>query len=123
MEEKIAQIPFIAHESSMTRMERIIKRLVVALIISILLMFASNALWLYAWMQYDYSSDATTTTTTTTTTTEENVTVDGKDGTANYNYIGDGSSGEITNGTSEGQKSDNKNTDKNSHKKSANEGK
>lgn len=106
MEEKMAQIPFVAHEGSLTRMERIIKRLVVALVITIVLMFASNALWLYAWMQYDYSSDATT----TTTTTEENVTVDGKDGIANYI----GNDGDITNGTDNSAESENHNTDKKS---------
>jgi hypothetical protein len=100
MEEKMTQIPFIAYESSMTRMERIIKRLVVALIISIFLMFISNALWLYAWMQYDYTSSATT--------TEETVTVDGKDGIANYI----GNDGDIANGTNNGTESKN-NTDQN----------
>ena len=70
MEEKMAHIPFVAHEDTLTRMERIIKRLVFALVITILLMFASNALWLYAWMQYDYSSDATTTTETQTVTVD-----------------------------------------------------
>ena len=100
MEEKMAQIPFVAHEGSLTRMERIIKRLVVALIITIVLMFASNALWLYVWMQYDYSSDATTTETST-------VTVDGKDGVANYI----GNDGDISNGTDNSAESENHNTD------------
>lgn len=99
MDKEMAQIPYVAHESSMTRMERIIKRLVTALIVTIVLLFASNVVWLYAWMQYDYSSEATTTTTQT-----ETVTVDGKDGVANYNYIG--SDGEITNGESDSKKSD-----------------
>lgn len=105
MEEKMAQIPFAAHEGSLTRMERIIKRLVVSLIITIVLMFASNALWLYAWMQYDYSSDATTTETST-------VTVDGKDGVANYI----GNDGDITNGTDNSAESENHNTDKSADK-------
>lgn len=93
MEKDIAQIPFVAHESSMTRMERIVKRLVVALMVSIFLTFASNALWLYAWMQYDYSSTETQT-----------VTVDGKDGIANYI----GNDGDITNGKDSGANSENK---------------
>lgn len=103
MEEKMAQIPFVAHEGSLTRMERIIKRLVVALIITIVLMFASNALWLYAWMQYDYSSNATT---------SETVTVDGKDGIANYI----GNDGDINNGKNSGAESDNTNTKKSADK-------
>lgn len=105
MEEKMAQIPFVAHEGSLTRMERIIKRLVFALVITILLMFASNALWLYAWMQYDYSSDATTTETST-------VTVDGKDGVANYIC----NDGDISNGTDNSAESENHNTDKSADK-------
>ena len=40
-------------------LERMVKRLWIALIICIALIFASNACWLYAWMQYDYSSEET----------------------------------------------------------------
>ena len=97
-------IPFVAHENEMSRMERIIKKLIIALVISIFLMFASNAMWLYAWMQYDYSSDATTTTTTTETST---VTIDGKDGVANYI----GNNGDITNGKDNGAEGENQNQD------------
>ena len=50
-------VPYIVHESSMARMERQIKRLWIALIVCIAMIFASNAAWLYAWMQYDYSSE------------------------------------------------------------------
>lgn len=107
MEREVVQMPFVVHESGMTRMERIVKRLVIALIASILLTFASNALWLYAWMQYDYSSSATTTTTETST-----VTVDGKDGVANYI----GNDGDISNGTNNSEESDNTNTDKSADK-------
>lgn len=103
MEKEVVLIPFVVHESGMTRMERIVKRLAVALIVSILLIFASNALWLYAWMQYDYSSNATT---------AETVTVDGKDGVANYI----GNDGDITNGTDYSEESDNTNTDKSADK-------
>lgn len=92
MEEKLAQVPYIVYEGSLARIERIIKKLVLALIITIILLFASNCVWLYAWMQYDYSSDATTTETST-------VTVDGKDGIANYI----GNDGEIKNGTDNGK--------------------
>jgi hypothetical protein len=54
-------------------------------------------------MQYDYSSDATNTTTTTETST---VTVDGKDGVANYI----GNDGDISNGTDNSAESENHNT-------------
>lgn len=90
MEEKMIQIPYVVHEGSLARMERIIKRLVLALIITIILLFASNAIWLYAWMQYDYSSSEST----------ETVTIDGKDGIANYI----GNDGDITNGTDNSEK-------------------
>jgi hypothetical protein len=39
--------------------ERMVKRLWIALIICICFIFASNAAWLYCWMQYDYSSEET----------------------------------------------------------------
>lgn len=76
-------VSYIVYESAMARAERHIKRLVVALIISILLMFASNAIWLYAWNLYDY----------------ESVIVDSADGIANYI----GTSGSIFNGTNHGE--------------------
>lgn len=74
-------VPYIVHEGVQVRLERTIKRLVCALILTILLMFASNALWLYAWMQYDYESEDFVTTTTNA------VDVDGHNGVATY--IGD----------------------------------
>lgn len=49
-------VPYIVHETAMARNERNIRRMAIALIVSIVLMFASNALWLWAWMQYDYES-------------------------------------------------------------------
>ena len=57
-------VPYIVHESSMARMERQIKRLWIAVIVSVALLFSSGAIFTYAWLQYDYSS-------------EEIVTVDG----------------------------------------------
>lgn len=52
-------VPYIVHESSMARMERQIKRLWIALIVAIVLLFASSAIFTYAWLQYDYSSEET----------------------------------------------------------------
>lgn len=83
------QIPYIVHEGIMARNERTIKRLIIALIVTIALVFASNAIWLYAWSQYDYVSSNNT-----------NVEVDGKDGIANYI----GNDGDITNGEDNSQK-------------------
>ena len=62
MEKEIERVPYIAYESTLARNERTIKRLIIALVLSIVLMFASNGIWLYAWMQYDYTSETTTTT-------------------------------------------------------------
>ena len=52
-------VPYIVHEASMARMERQIKRLWIAVIVAVCLLFASNAGCLYAWRQYDYSSEET----------------------------------------------------------------
>lgn len=78
-------IPYIAYEATQARNERTVRRITVALIIAIFLMFASNAIWLYAWMQYDYVN------------TETTVDVNSKTGPANYI----GNDGDIYNGQSE----------------------
>lgn len=80
-------IPYIVYEAEMTRNERHIKRLIFALIMSVLLLAASNGMWLYAWMQYDYTSDT--------------IAVDSRDG-GNANYIG--ADGDIYNGEGNSQK-------------------
>ena len=87
-----APVPYIVHESAQARNERTVKRLVVALIAAIVLIFASNAIWLYAWLQYDYTSDMTT----------SEINVDGKDEIANYI----GNDGDINNGSGYGSESD-----------------
>ena len=57
-----ASVPYAAFESSMTRAERIIKRLVIALIVIIALTFASNIGWLiYANNNGNTSSNYTVT--------------------------------------------------------------
>lgn len=62
------------------------RRTFIALIVSIILLFLSNAIWLYAWMQYDYVSE---------TETESYVyTQDGN----GYNNINTGRQGDVTNG-------------------------
>ena len=52
-------VPYFVHEASIARMERQIKRPWIAVIVAVCLLFASNAAWLYAWCQYDYSSEET----------------------------------------------------------------
>jgi len=81
-------VPYIVYDEEQARNERNVKRLVIALIISICLIFASNLVWLYAWMQYDYTSEEITHT----------VDVDAKEGIANYI----GNNGDIVNGADSG---------------------
>ncbi len=85
MEKEPVSIPYYAHESMMTRYERLIKRLIVALLVSVILIFVSNAVWLYCWIQYDYTDTEST----------ESVDVDGS-GNGIANYIGN--DGDINNG-------------------------
>ena len=40
-------VPYIAHESAVARLERVIKRLWVLVLVLIVLLVASNAAWLY----------------------------------------------------------------------------
>lgn len=79
-------VPYIVHESAMVRNERNMKRLIIALVLAVAMIFASNAAWLYAWCQYDYYS--------------EEVVVDSSGG-GNANYIGQ--DGDIYNGTSDSE--------------------
>ena len=72
-------VPYIVYEGEQARNERTFKRLVIALIITIMLLFATNALWLAAWMQYDYVGEETTETTET-----KDVLVNADNGVANY---------------------------------------
>lgn len=84
-------VPFAVHESDMAREERHSKRLVIALIVVVCLWFATIGIAVYERLQYDYTSDMTT----------SKITVDGKDGVANYI----GNNGDINNGADHGTKS------------------
>lgn len=74
-------VPYIVYESEAARHERTVRRFIIALIVAFALLVASNLAWLYAWMQYDYTS--------------EEIQVDANNGTANYI----GHDGDINNGT------------------------
>ncbi len=80
MEEQ-KNVPYFIHEGMMARDERTIKRLILALMITVALLVISNMAWLYVWQQYDY--------------VEENIDLVSRDG-GNANYIGD--DGDIVNG-------------------------
>ena len=81
-------VSYLSFESEMARNERHVKRLIIALVISIILIFASNALWLYAWLQYDYSSTESTTTTYTQDSNGINIIGDSNDVTKQDNKDG-----------------------------------
>ena len=49
-------VPYIVHEGTVARHERTIRRLIIALIISIILIFSSNAIWLHYIQQYDFQN-------------------------------------------------------------------
>ena len=50
-------VPYVVHRDAIAHDRWVIKRLIAALIIVIVLMVATNALWIYEWMQYDYVSE------------------------------------------------------------------
>lgn len=83
-------VPYIVHEAAQARSERTIKRLIIALIVAICLLFASNAFWLFEISQYEVFGSE--------------VTVD-TEGEGNANYIGQ--DGDIYNGAYNSQESNN----------------
>lgn len=83
------KVPYIVYEGTVARFERTVRRLIIVLAVTILLLFASNAIWIYEWNQYDYSD----------------VTLDSQDG-GNANYMGAGASGVINNGEGKGKNTD-----------------
>lgn len=80
-EEKMLTVPYVVHQSVAARQERQIRRMWVALIVSIALMFFTNMIWVGVFSSYDYSS--------------EEIIVDAEDN-GNANYIGQ--DGNIYNG-------------------------
>lgn len=51
-------VSYLVYESSQARSERTIKRLIIALIMTIILLFLSNAIWIHEWSQYEYDEIA-----------------------------------------------------------------
>lgn len=74
-------VPYIVYESEAARHERTVKRLVKVIVLTLLLLVASNMAWLYVFNQYDITS-----------TTTEIVTDEG-----NANMLEAGMNGEINN--------------------------
>lgn len=61
-DEKIVSVPYFVYEGEQARSERHIKRLIIALVVTILLLFGSNALWIWYMSgfdieTYDYTQD------------------------------------------------------------------
>lgn len=84
MENKdMATIPYFAFEAVVHRDLKIIKWLIIVCVILASLFFASNALWVYYFNQYDFES--------------EEITLDGS-GDGNANYINGNGNGGITYG-------------------------
>ena len=54
------KIPYIAFEAEMARHERTIKRLLIALVVAVALLFVSNVAWLLFFNQFDYATDTVT---------------------------------------------------------------
>lgn len=75
-------IPAIIYEATQARAERKERAFVITLLVAFIILLINNAIWLYAWCQYDYVSET------------EEVTVDAEDGVANYI----GHDGDINNG-------------------------
>lgn len=99
-------VSYLVHESVQARLERVNKRLVCALILSLCLMFASNLAWLWAWSQYEYTGESVT-------RTLQDITIDAEDG--NANYIGN--DGDIVNGENSGEDADNDNQTEDAQKR------
>lgn len=55
-ENKIADVPYLAHEGAMVRLERINRRLWILAIMLVVLLTASNGAWLYYESQFTNSS-------------------------------------------------------------------
>lgn len=68
-------VPYLVHEGSMARMDRIIKRLWVVIILLIVMLVATNGCWIWYNSQFETVEESTTT---------QSVEQDAKDGTNNF---------------------------------------
>lgn len=60
MDEKksgVLMIPYVVYESAQSRSERYIRRLIAVLALALVLLVATNLMWLCAWSAYDYVSE------------------------------------------------------------------
>lgn len=89
MEENQLNVPYIVYEGVQARQERTIKRLITVIIIVLCMLFATNAMWLYMWNQYDYVDEE-----------YDDIDIDGGQG--NANYIGGDLNGRLIKGENQG---------------------
>lgn len=82
-------VPYIVYEAGQARSERIIRRMIIAVIIVAILLVISNAAWLFVWQSYDFESYAIELST---------------DGGGDASYIGQ--DGDIINGESQSSTAD-----------------
>jgi hypothetical protein len=54
--QNVEPVPYIAHESAMARMERTVKRLIIALFVVIALWFSTIGIFVWYLNQYDFES-------------------------------------------------------------------
>lgn len=59
MDDKNFSVPYIVFEGAEAKSERTIKRLIIALVITIVVMFATNVFWIYEFCSFDYASEET----------------------------------------------------------------
>ena len=52
-------VPYAVYEIETAKHERTVRMLIIALLISIVAMVATNLFWIYEWTRYDYSSEET----------------------------------------------------------------
>ena len=58
--ERQNSVPYVVYSDTVANDHWVIKKLVWAIVIVVCLLFASNLAWLWAWVQYDYTSTETT---------------------------------------------------------------
>ena len=56
----MVSIPYFVHEGAMARWERNFKLLLIMLIITVVLLFATNTIWVACWYQFDMTSEEIT---------------------------------------------------------------
>ena len=55
-------VPYVVYNDTVANYQWVIQKMVIALVIVVALMFASNIAWLYVWQKYDYAVEEITTT-------------------------------------------------------------